>query len=493
MCSKLLLLRTLLPLLALLPSLRSVAADDAKPARLNVLLLISDDLAARLGCYGDKLVQSPNIDRLALRGVRFDRAYCQFPLCNPSRASFLTGLRPDTLRVYENATQFRKNVPNAQSLGQTFQKAGYYVARVGKLYHYGVPAQIGTDGLDDPPSWAERFNPKGADVEELAPLINRIVIDPATKKTKLQTGNQLNQMGATLSWLAADGADQDFTDGKIADRAIQMLQSHKDQPFFIAVGFFRPHTPYVAPKKYFDLYPTGRITLATVPPGYRQTVPAPAFTFKPAEEAMDDDLRKQAIQAYTASTTFMDAQVGRVLETLDHLKLTDRTIVVFISDHGYHLYEHQLWQKMTLFENAARVPMIIAAPGGAKGVVCPRTVELVDLHPTLADLAGIVPPQGLDGWSIKPLVEKPDSAWDKPAITQLQRGGGQRNGGKPFMGYTVRTERYRYTEWAGGKLGAELYDHTVDPEELKNLASDPGSAQTVAELKKLLPAGAKQE
>ncbi len=466
---------------SLLLVLSARAAD--KP---NVLLIVSDDLCNHLGCYGDPLIKSPNIDRLASRGVRFDHAYCQFPLCNPSRASFLTGLRPDTTRVYENATQFRKNVPDAQSMGQTFQKAGYYVARVGKLYHYGVPAQIGTDGLDDPPSWAERFNPKGADVEEQAPLIARIVLDGATKKATTKTGNQLNQLGATLSWLAAEGLDTEQTDGKIADRAIQMLESHKDKPFLIAVGFFRPHTPYVAPKKYFGWYPPDRITLPTVPPGYRETVPSLAFTFRNEEEAMDDDLRRQAIAAYSAATSFMDAQVGRVIETLDRLKLADNTIIVFMSDHGYHLYEHQLWQKMTLFENAARVPLIICVPGGLKGAVSPRIVESVDLHQTLADLCAIPAPPGLEGFSLKPLLQKPDSPWPHPAITQLQRGAAKA-GGKKIMGYSVRTERYRYTEWDGGKAGAELYDHDNDPNELKNLASDPHSAAAIAELKVALP------
>jgi uncharacterized sulfatase len=453
--------------------------------RPNVLLIISDDLAARLGCYGDPLVTSPNIDRLAARGVRFDRAYCQFPLCNPSRASFLTGLRPDTLRVYENATQFRKNVPEAQSLGQTFQRAGYYVARVGKLYHYGVPAQIGTDGLDDPPSWAERYNPKGSDVEEQAPLVKRVELDAQTGQAILTTGNPLNKTGATLSWLEADGPDSGQTDGKIADRAIALLEAHKEKPFFLAVGFFRPHTPYVAPKKYFEGYPTDRIVLPTVPADYRATVPKSAFTFRKEEEAMDDEQRRTAIRAYHASTSFMDAQAGRVLDSLERLKLSDNTVVVFMSDHGYQLYEHQLWQKMTLFENTARVPLIIAAPGGAKGAVSKRVVELVDLHATLADLCGLKVSPKLDGVSLKTLVENPSAPWDRPAVTQVTRGGGA-GGAKRIMGYSVRTDRWRYTEWDGGKAGAELYDHDADPGELTNLAKDVRSAAVVTEMKRIL-------
>lgn len=493
-------------LLAVLVSLAfcgSLLAADAPAAKkLNVLLLVSDDLAARLGCYGDPMVKSPNIDRLAARGVRFDKAYCQFPLCNPSRASFLTGLRPDTTKVYENATQFRKINPDAQSVGQTFQKAGYHVMRVGKLYHYGVPAQIGTDGLDDPPSWQERFNPKGRDVEEDLPLIEAVALPNEPARTKpqnsageagekpskvdIKTGWKLTDLGARLSWLASEGEDNQHTDGKIADKAIELLEQNKDKPFFLAVGFFRPHTPYVCPKKYFDLYPPSQIKLPTVPEGYRETVPAAAFTFKPVEEAMNDDQRRLAVQAYSASTSFMDAQVGRVMDKLDQLKLADNTVIVFLSDHGYHMYEHQLWQKMTLFENSARVPLIIAAPGGAKNAVSPRVVESVDLHATLADLCGVPAPK-TDGVSIKPLVMKPDAAWDKPALTQVTRGGGANAKNPRVMGYSIRTERYRYTEWDGGAKGAELYDHDSDPQELHNQAKDPKQADVVAKLKGMLP------
>jgi uncharacterized sulfatase len=450
---------------------------------MNVLLIVSDDLTNNaVGCYGGP-PKTPNVDALAKRGVRFDRAYCQFPLCNPSRSSFLTGLRPDTLRVYENATQFRKNVPDAQSLPQTFKKAGYTVARVGKLYHYGVPAQIGTDGLDDPVSWEKVVNPRGRDVDDEDMIF-----------TLLPNAKGPARFGATLSWLAADGTDEEQTDGKIALAVSKLLKEYADRPFFLGCGFFRPHTPYVAPKKYFDLHPLDKIELPKVPADHRDSAPAAAFaSHKKEQEQLTDDLRRQAIQAYRASTSFMDAQVGVVLKTLEDLKLADRTIVVFISDHGYHLGEHGLWQKMSLFENSARVPLVICDPR-AKGnaQACVRTVELVDLHATLADLCGLEAPK-TDGTSLKPLLDDPKKAWDVPAFTQVSRGTPPAAGETPkddswFMGRSVRTERYRYTEWDEGKKGAQLYDYETDPGELKNLADDPAAKQVREGLKERLKA-----
>lgn len=463
--------RFCVPALVLALALPAAAADN-----MNVLFVVSDDLTNNtLGCYGSPHGKSPHLDRLAAKGVRFDRAYCQFPLCNPSRASFLTGLRPDTLRVYENTTQFRKNKPDAQSLPQTFQKAGYYVARVGKLYHYGVPLQIGTDGLDDPPSWQKVVNPKG---------IDRTRLDEVFSLVK-------GQYGGALSWWAAPGADGDQTDAMSAAAAVKLLEEHKDRPFFLACGFFRPHTPYVAPRKYFDLFPPDKFAL---PPRGEERKPEAAYrSAKKEQESMTDAQRREALQAYHAATTFMDAQLGVLLDALDRLKLADRTIVVFLSDHGYHLGEHGLWQKMSLFENSTRVPLVIYDPRGrANGKVCGRTVELVDLHATLAEVCGLPAPP-TDGKSLKPLLDDPAAGWDKPAVTQVSRGtptatGEQRPKGQPwFMGYTVRTERYRYTEWDGGKKGAQLYDYEADPQETKNLADDPKHAALVARLKAHLP------
>lgn len=447
------------------------AGARAQQKKLNVLYIVSDDLCARLGCYGDPLVQSPNVDRLARRGVRFERAYCQYPLCNPSRSSFLTGMRPDHTKVYENATHFRQALPDVVTMPQTFRKAGYYVARVGKLYHYGVPNQIGTSGLDDPPSWQEFVNPRGRDKDDEPKIFSLVP----------------GKFGAELSWLAAEGSDEEQTDGIGATEAIRLLEAHKDQPFFLAVGFYRPHTPYVAPKKYFDLYPTSKIRLPEVPADQRQRAPAPAFaSAKPEQENLTDDLRRQAIQAYHASTTFMDAQVGRVVAALERLKLADRTVIVFQSDHGYHLGEHGLWQKMALFEGVARVPLIIVAPGAqGNGKASGRIVELVDMHATLADLCGLSAP-ATDGVSLRPLLDNPRAAWSRPAYTQVARGrvaGPNPNG---FMGRSVRDEGTRYTEWDEGRKGSELYDQEKDPQELHNLANDPAAAQTVARMKGLL-------
>ena len=469
----------------------TAAVRAAEPAErpLNVLLLVSDDCRAVQGCYNGA-TKTPHIDRLAARGLRFDRAYCQYPLCNPSRASFLTGLRPDTTKVYENATQFRQNVPNIVTMPQLFKQNGYFVARVGKLYHYGVPKQIGTNGLDDPVSWEKVVNPRGRDCDDEDKIFSII----AGEKARVATGTR--EYGGTLSWLAADGDDIEQTDGKIAQEACRLLRENQDRAFFLAVGFFRPHTPYVSPKKYFSLYPPQQLALAKVPAGDREGKPAAALTVFPPHYGMDEELQRAVTQAYYASVSFMDTQFGVVLSELERLGLERNTVVVFISDHGYHLGEHGQWQKMTVFEEAARVPLIVAAPGmKAAGQATARLAELVDVYPTVADLCGLPVPKELEGTSLRPLLEDPRRPWKAGAFTQVihrPRGGradGGRPGGETAMGRSLRTERYRYTEWSEGRHGVELYDHQADPHEWRNLADDPQSAAVVRELKERLQAG----
>ncbi len=435
----------------------------------NVLFIAVDDMNADLGCYGSAIVKSPNIDRLATEGVRFDRAYCQFPLCSPSRSSIMTGLRPDQTRVFDLAYHFRTGLPEVVTLPQLFTKAGYYVARVGKIYHYGNPGDIGTSGLDDPASWQEFVNPAGLDKTTLeADVINF---------TPQRAG-----LGSSLA-LYADpkGRDEDHTDGKVATEAIRLLEKHKTEPFFLAVGFYKPHCPYIAPKKYFDLYPLEEIEVPIVGADYAKTVPAPALaSTKPWPNfGVTHEEARRAKQAYYAAISFVDAQIGRVLDALQKLGLRENTIVVFWSDHGYELGEHGLWFKQSCFEDSARVPLIIAPPERkSAGQSSPRLVELIDLYPTLADLAGLKPPAALPGQSLRPLLVRPDAAWDRPAFTQVERAG--------FAGWSVRTPKWRYTEWDEGKRGEELYDETNDPRELANLARDPKSTAVLAELKQLV-------
>jgi iduronate 2-sulfatase len=439
----------------------------------NVLFVASDDLTSRLGCYGDPLVQSPNIDRLAEKGVRFERAYCQYPLCNPSRASFMTGRRPMTTDVTENKTHFREALPNVVTLPQLFQQHDYFVARAGKIYHYGVPGGIGTSGFDDDPSWQQTANPKGRDRLSHDLLIN-------------YTPNM--HLGIALAYLEDGGEDTEQTDGMVATEAIKLLEANKDRPFFIAAGFFRPHVPSVATKRYFDLYDFDDVQLPEKPPQERPTIPEPSYDYWDPNYGLESEKLRTFLRAYLATISFMDAQVGRLLDALDRLDLADNTIVVFLSDHGWLLGEHGgQWQKRSLFEESARVPLIIYDPSAkGNGSTSLRTVELIDLFPTLAELCGLPAPNGLEGASLAPLLDDPAHPWTKPAITEVVRRK-DRTIKAGINGRSVRTERYRYTEWDYGDNGIELYDHSTDPNEWFNLATNPKYAQTVARLKMLFP------
>jgi uncharacterized sulfatase len=455
---------------ALSGAISPAAAQQPKPPARgpNVLLIMADDLNNDFSTFGHAMVKTPNLDRLAARGVRFDRAYNQFPLCSPSRVSLMTGLRPDTTRVHDLQTNFRTIIPDVVTLPQMFKRAGYFSARVGKIYHYGNPGQIGTSGLDDPASWDIVVNPRGVDKDEETQLTN------LTPKRGL---------GSSLSFHASPAPDEEHTDGKVAAETIALLEKNKDRPFFIGAGFYRPHCPFIAPRKYFDLYPLDRIPAPGFSPATQTGVPPAAWFTNPPHWDVGETGQRESIRAYYASISFLDANVGRVLDALDRLQLSSNTIVVFVSDHGYHLGERGQWMKQTLFERSARAPLIVAGPGvTAKGRASTRIVEFLDLYPTLADLARVAPPPGLHGRSLTPLLRNPQARWDHPAVTQVRRGAGE----NMFMGYSVRTDKWRYTEWDGGSRGTELYDEREDPDELRNLAADPKHQETVAELQRLL-------
>lgn len=477
-------------LFALTAILALASLSQAAENRANVLFLISDDLNNMLGCYGDPLVKTPNIDRLAARGVRFDRAYCSFPLCGPSRNSMLTGLYPNSTGILANQQVFRQTIPSQVSLPQAFRQAGYFAARIGKLFHYNVPKSIGTNGHDDPGSWELELNPAGVDRLEEEPQIFTLLP---------------GQYGGTLSWYASPKSDAHHTDALEADDAEWVLErcaKRKDRPFFLAVGFFRPHTPYVSPQRYFDLYSEKEMPVVQGVKEDQADIPVAGLgSHKVEQDKLTDDLRRKCRQAYYASISFMDAQVGRVVAALDRLGLSDNTIIVFTSDHGYHMGEHGLWQKMSLFEESARVPLLIVAPGVAQARAAAKSpVSQVDLFPTLAELCGVKAPANLQGQSLIPMLKDPSVTGRGWALTQVMRGGGPARAsvttnvgseGPLYFGYSLRTPRWRYTEWDEGRRGRELYDHDADPRELTNLAEHPAHTKTAEELSRQIRAAAK--
>ncbi len=461
-----------------LATLGPAAAKAVETRPYNVLLLMADDLNADLGAYGHPLVQTPALDRLAADGVLFERAYCQQPLCNPSRASILTGRMPHATGIHANPgrtgvlNHFREHIPATVTLPEAFMRAGWFSTRIGKLYHYNVPNQIGTGSTDDPLSWNYTVNPRGHDRD----ITDRIF--------SLNPGS----FGATLSWLATENHEPPLTDAVAASAAVEQLERYRveGRRFFLAVGFYLPHTPYVAPRRYFEKIPLEEVGLPELSEQDKAREPAVAwFSAHRREDRMTDEQRLQARQAYWASISYMDSQVGRVLEAVERLGFADDTIVVFTSDHGYHLGEHGLWQKRSLFENSARVPLIIRVPGAAaSGGRAPHPVELLDLYPTLADLCGLQAPEYLDGISLRPVLDDPDHRSREGAVTQTVTPQGR-------FGYSIRTLRWRYVEYqARGDDGAarQLFDYVNDPGETVNLAGDPEYAEIVARHRDMLAA-----
>lgn len=461
-------------------SARPAQASDSGLARPNVLFIAVDDLRPRLGCYGDALAITPHIDRLARRGVLFNRAYCQQAVCNPSRASVLTGRRPDATKVWNLSTHFREALPDVVTLPQYFKENGYQARCVGKIYHDPAAAQ-------DSISWSAP--------ETLA------VTGKAGPKYVLNSN--LNRKG---SWKAAateraDVPDSAYVDGRVGNAALRVLREISDRPFFLAVGLRRPHLPFSAPERYWAMYDGMEMPLPSNPDA-PEDVPVLAmhpsnelrgYSDVPDEGPLDEATVRRLIQGYYASTTYIDAQIGRLLDELDTLGLSSNTIVVLWSDHGFHLGEHGLWTKTTNFELDTRVPLIISAPGAYQsGVQTNALAELVDLYPTLADLAGLGIPEGLEGISLKPVLENPERAWKKAAFSQFPRPWFYRNQPE-VMGYSVRTDRYRYTEWQDFKTGevqaSELYDHREDPMEMKNVAAQAENASVVERLGAMLAEG----
>jgi iduronate 2-sulfatase len=443
--------------LALACTFAAVADDRGK---LNVLFLMVDDLRPELGCYGHPHVKTPNIDALAAAGVRFERAYCQFPLCNPSRSSMLTGRHPTTTGVLDNLTWFGAAHPDFVSLPKHFKANGYAALRAGKAFH---------GGIDDADAWTEGGEPRTFEGGR------------SNRKPNPNQGKQSDRQ------VVLDGDGEKHGDYRTAERTIAYLRKYKDQPFFLACGFTKPHSPPTAPKRFFDLYDPAKVPLPpdfaarpTVPDGFpRLSVPARNSDLFINRDATPEAAREM-IRAYWASLTWTDWNVGRVLAELDRLGLRDRTVIVLWGDHGYHLGEKGKWSKhASLFEVGARVPLVVAAPGAkGNGQSSPRVVQSLDIYPTLTSLCQVLAPAGLEGQSLAPLLADPQAAWDRPAYTVS--GANNR-----LAGVAVRTERYRYAEWEGEKGGAMLFDHAADPHETKNLADDPAHAAAKAELSAL--------
>lgn len=471
----------------LLHSLAFITHDSAasQPPP-NLLFIAIDDLRPALGCYGDPIAITPNIDRLASQGTLFNRAYCQLAVCGPSRLSLLSGRRPDTIQVWDLKSHFRETLPDLITLPQHFKNNGYYTRSIGKIHHGSGPP------MKDPPSWSEE------------PLYD------SGRKHEWRYASAENRAVVTLKRSSVEGEnvpDSTFVDGLVCDAAEDALATLKEQkqPFFLGVGFRKPHLPFVAPKKYWDLYDR-----EDIPKPITNSHPegAPEFavrTWNEIEGYTDipinlAEITPEKIQelrhGYYACISYIDTLVGRLLDKLDELDLANDTIICFWSDHGFHLGEQGLWTKANNYELSARVPLIISAPGQSHpGSASNALVELVDLYPTLAELCGLTLSPDLEGLSLVPLLEDANRPWKSAAFNQYPRDFTEikhkRHG--DVMGYSIRTNRFRYVqwrEWTSGKIHVhELYDHQNDPNEMKNLAGQPEYISTLIQHQRLLDAG----
>lgn len=434
--------------------------------RPNVLFIAIDDLRPALGCYGDPVARTPNIDRLADRGTLFRRAYCQQAVCSPSRLSLMTGRRPDTIRVWDLNTHFRKTLPDAVTLPQYFKGRGYHCRSIGKIYHGG-----GAPSKDDP-SWSED------------PLYDNV------REAHLRYATVQNLKGGGLKRGAAEAADVPdgtYIDGIVCEAALEALKKLKkrNQPFFLAVGFRKPHLPFCAPRKYWELYDREAIPDPS-PVDHPRGAPEVAvrswkelegYTDIPKDGRLSPEKVAELRHGYYACVSYVDALVGRLLDRLGALELQEETVVCLWGDHGFHLGEQGLWAKANNYELSVRVPLIVAVPGQKKsGAKSKALVELVDLYPTLVEACGFTLPAGLEGTSFRALLDAPDRSWKRAAFSQYPRAykGNRHRSHGDIMGYSIRTDRYRYVEWRDWKSGKikarELYDHQADPGETRNVA-----------------------
>lgn len=481
----------------------------------NILFIPVDDLRPEFGAYGDLTILTPNMDRLAEEGVTFTRAYCQQAVCNPSRASLLSGLRPDSIQVWDLRTDFRDNVPDVVTLPQFFKQRGYTTIGLGKTFHNNDPDTISwsiiPENIDGFP-----FDPDAVYANE----DNLEIQQEKIEELKAAGRSRIDQLGHWyVKAKATENADVDddaYYDGAQTTRAIEILRDLKSEnkPFFLSVGYYRPHLPFNAPKKYWDMYERSEIPLAA-----NQFVPegSPAYLVhgeaelrgywdcqdlpRPNEEAWDEDRQREIKHGYFASVSYTDAQVGRLLDELEKLGLAENTIVVLWGDHGWKLGEHNGWCKQTTYEIDTRVPLIISGHGvSAKGEQSNALCEFVDIYPTLCELANLPVGSHLQGTSLVPLLEDPDLEWKSAAYSQflLGRYGRTKTVKGEQMGYAMRTDQYRYVEWyqwnadekkADSLLFRELFDHQTDQQENLNLAADPAYADIVADLSLQLKKG----
>lgn len=467
--------QAIIVLLSLVCAIVCIVSADSPAAtkKYNVLFIISDDLTATaLSCYGNTVCQTPNIDRLADKGVRFTRAYCQGTYCGPSRASFLSGYYPHATGTL-GYTSPRRQIGDRATWPQHFKNNGYYTARVSKIYHMGVPGGIegGGDGADDPDSWTERFNSPGP--EWKAPGIGETLENNPDGKKPAVGGN-------TFVVVEADGDDLVHSDGKTAAKAVQLIREHKHEPFWLGVGFVRPHVPFVAPKKYFKPFlPYDKMVLPEKVEGDWDDIPKAGINYKTSENMkMDIRRQKKAVGGYYASVAFMDAQVGKVLDALEQAGLEDKTIIIFTSDHGYHLGEHDFWAKVSLRDESSAVPLIICVPG-KKPSVCNSLTELIDLYPTIASLCDLDVPERLQGKDISPMLDDPtyevrDAAF---GVAPMRKG------------FLLREDRWAYIQYSeDASAGIELFDTKKDPKQYTNLALNPEYKPQVERLKAKLAA-----